>query len=218
VSDPWAFGWTQLLTIIGFIITVCIAVGGFRTFDRWKRERIEEKKIEIAFEALAFGYEAGFVINAVRAPIENPAEWIEMPKLEGESEEDRRRRAPAYVVWRRMDFYKDFFQRLLKLQPRFMAIFGSDKEKIFGLIHFSVREIQMAAMMKALDGIDEDDPEEQLLYEEVRNKMKNVILTDDDDEDNRNKELDRVGRRLKEFRESLESLCRPVVDREYGRL
>lgn len=54
MSDPWTFGWTQLLTIVGFIITICIAVGGFRTFGRWKREKIEEKKIEIAFEALAF--------------------------------------------------------------------------------------------------------------------------------------------------------------------
>jgi hypothetical protein len=58
MADPWTFGWTQLLTIIGFIITISIAVGGFRTFNRWKREKIEEKRIDIAIEALALVYEA----------------------------------------------------------------------------------------------------------------------------------------------------------------
>jgi hypothetical protein len=52
-ANPWAFGWTQVFTIVGFVITLAIAFGGFRTFDRWKRERLEEKKIEIAFEMLA---------------------------------------------------------------------------------------------------------------------------------------------------------------------
>jgi hypothetical protein len=214
VSNPWAFGWTQLLTIIGFIITICIAVGGFRTFGRWKRERIEEKKIEIAFEALAFAYEAVFVINAVRAPIENPAEWSEMPKVEGETEEDRKRRAPAYVVWKRMDFFKDFFQHLFKLQPRFMATFGSDKEEIFSLVHVSLTEIQIASWIKAFDTTKDEDAEHQKLYEELREKLKSVILTMEDDDDGI-RELDRVGGRLKEFRESVESLCKPIVDREY---
>jgi len=40
MQDPWIFGWTQLLTIIGFAITIAIAVGGFRTFDGWKREKL----------------------------------------------------------------------------------------------------------------------------------------------------------------------------------
>jgi hypothetical protein len=135
VSDPWAFGWTQLLTITGFIITICIAVGGFRTFDRWKREKIEERKIEIAFEALALAYEARYVIDYVRSPVENVAEWSEMPKVEGETEQERKMRAPPYVVWKRMDFHKDFFQRLSKLQPRFMATFGAEKEEMFDLVH-----------------------------------------------------------------------------------
>jgi len=61
--DLWAFGSTQLLTVIGFLLTGAIAVVGFRTFEKWKREKLEEKRIEIAFEALALGYEAGFVFD-----------------------------------------------------------------------------------------------------------------------------------------------------------
>jgi hypothetical protein len=214
VNDPWAFGWTQLLTIIGFFITVCIAVGGFRTFDRWKRERVEEKRIEIAFEALAFAYEAAFVIESLRAPIENPAEWSEMPKTEGETEEDRKRRAPHYVIWRRMDFHKEFFQRLFRLQPRFMAIFGPDTQRIFDLLHFSLEEIKMASWIKGFEGIKHEEAEHQRLFEELRDRAKDVIHTDDN-EDDETQEPDRLSNRLITFRERIESLCKPVVDREY---
>jgi hypothetical protein len=34
MSNPWAFGWTQLLTISGFMITILIAAVGFRSFAR----------------------------------------------------------------------------------------------------------------------------------------------------------------------------------------
>jgi hypothetical protein len=46
VNDPWAFGWTQLLTIVGFLITGAIAVGGFGTFERWRKQKLEEKKLK----------------------------------------------------------------------------------------------------------------------------------------------------------------------------
>jgi len=42
------FGWNQLLTVIGLIVTTIIAIGGFRTFGRWKREKIEERRIDVA--------------------------------------------------------------------------------------------------------------------------------------------------------------------------
>ena len=41
MKEQWIFGWTQLLTIVGMTITIVIAIGGFRTFARWKREKIE---------------------------------------------------------------------------------------------------------------------------------------------------------------------------------
>jgi hypothetical protein len=68
MSDPWAFGWTQLLTIIGFTITLGIAVTGFRTFGRWKREKLEERRIEVALDALALAYESKYVFSNIRSP------------------------------------------------------------------------------------------------------------------------------------------------------
>src|SRR5712671_5852641 len=68
MSDPWAFGWTQVLTIIGFAITLLIAFSGFRTFERWRREKLEEQRIEVAIEALALAYEASNVFAYIREP------------------------------------------------------------------------------------------------------------------------------------------------------
>ena len=63
MNDPWAFGWTQIFTLVGFVITSIIAVAGFRTFARWRREKLEEKRIEIAFDAMAVAYEAKHVFG-----------------------------------------------------------------------------------------------------------------------------------------------------------
>jgi hypothetical protein len=67
VGNPWAFGWTQLLTLIGFAITIGIAVGGFRTFGRWRREKLEERRIEAALDALTIAHETKFIFQNIAA-------------------------------------------------------------------------------------------------------------------------------------------------------
>ena len=53
MTDPWAFGWTQLLTIGGLVLTGIVSTFGLRTFGKWQRETIEERRIEVAVEALS---------------------------------------------------------------------------------------------------------------------------------------------------------------------
>jgi hypothetical protein len=57
-NDPCAFGWTQLLTLAGLLLTISIALGTYRTFNRWKREKIEERRLDVALDALSIAYEA----------------------------------------------------------------------------------------------------------------------------------------------------------------
>jgi hypothetical protein len=49
-------------------LTLGIAFFGFRSFERWKREKIEEKKIDVAVEALAIAYESKYVFDHIRSP------------------------------------------------------------------------------------------------------------------------------------------------------
>ena|ERR1700738_2899485 len=93
MGNPWSFGWAQLLTIIGFIITISIVTRGFRTFERWKREKLEERRIDTAIEALALAYESKFIFDHIRSEMSFGYEWQDMP-LQNESEERRNARGP----------------------------------------------------------------------------------------------------------------------------
>jgi hypothetical protein len=120
VNNPWSFGWTQLLTIIGFFITVSIALGSFRTFDRWKREKIEERRLDVALEALSIAYEAQMVFEDIQRPFIGQYEWQDMPD-QGMDQKEKERRQPLYAVINRLDRHVSYFERVLSLQPKFMA-------------------------------------------------------------------------------------------------
>jgi hypothetical protein len=202
MSDPWAFGWTQVLTLLGFTITVGIAISGFRTFGRWKQEKLEERKIELAFEILALAYESKFVFDAIRSPASFGYEYEDMEKRPGESQAEWDARGPYYAILKRIGAHKDFFERIFKIQPRCMAVFGEKAEEIFLLLHKSRREIEVSAQM--LGWREGFNPEQQ-------EQMRRDIW------DHGDLENDKVGVKLLRFRKSIEGLCGPIVDREYGK-
>jgi hypothetical protein len=209
--DPWAFGWTQLLTLIGFAITIIIAVGGFRTFNRWKREKLEERKIEIAFEALSIAYEVKFIFDSIRSPLTQSYEWDDMPRIAGETESDWSHRGSFYAILMRMERNKDFFERVWKLQPRFMAVFGPDTEEIFFKMHQARRFVEVSVMMLSRrrdDGAGQWNENRQRQHEQWEADIWAGM-------DAVTPGIDRVGRGLSEFREGVERLCRPVTKRGY---
>jgi hypothetical protein len=148
-AEPWAFGWTPLLTIIGFTITICLGVAGFNTFGKWKRQLIEERRLETAIEALSLAYESKYVFDNIRSPMSFEYEWDDMAKTPGEAENERRRKGSFYAVGRRIRLNKDFFERAYKLQPKCMAMFGKKAEDIFLLMHKARRAIEVSSEMLA---------------------------------------------------------------------
>jgi hypothetical protein len=46
-----------------------IAFQGLRTFGKWRREKIEEKRIEVAIDALAAAYKSKQIFEHIRAPL-----------------------------------------------------------------------------------------------------------------------------------------------------
>lgn len=210
-ADPWAFGWTQTLTIIGFAITIAIAFSGFRTFNRWKREKLEERKIEIAFDALAIAYEVKFVFDSIRSPLSDRYEWEDMPSVAGESDSERVSRGPFYAILKRIERNKDFFERAWRLQPRFMAVFGPNTEEIFIKMHQARRYIEVSAMMLARrpdHGPAQWNEDRQRLREQWEADIWAGF-------DAVTPGIDRVNRLLVEFREGIEHLCRPVTRRRH---
>ena len=160
--NPWAFGWTQVFTLFGFGITIAIAIGGFRSFERWRREKLEERRIETAFDALTIAHETKFIFGNIRSPFAEGYEWVDMPKWDNDTEDKRNRRGPYFAAIKRINANAKFFERVWAIQPRCMALFGQQVEHTFMKLHQARRHIEVAAQMLAQRANDEhaDDKED----------------------------------------------------------
>ena len=210
---PGRSGGIQLLTILGLCLTVVIAIGGFRTFSRWRREQLEAKRIDIAYEALALAHESKLVFDHIRSGLSRQYEWNDMPRIQNEDDADRGRRGPFYATLKRIDEQKDFFARALKLHPKLIAIFGSKAEAPLMSLHSARREIEIAAEMLYDDALQErpSNPELDDFYKQLRADIWK-------DAGAFTKEGDRVGAKLKQFQDGIEALCRAVVDQSKSSL
>lgn len=213
MSDPWAFGWTQLFTVIGLVITTAIAIGGFRTFGRWKREKLEEKRIDLALEVLAFAHKSKFVFDAIRSAMAYPYEWEDMPKKFGETDDDGKRgeRGTFYAVFKRMERNKEFFDKAWDLQVRCSAMFGAKAEELFLFMHRARREIEVSAQMLFHDPYPTHSTADNLA---TWNQFRADVW---EPYGKLAPEGDKVGKKLTDFRDRIEGLCRPIIDKNYGR-
>jgi hypothetical protein len=211
VADPWAFGWTQALALLGMGLTAGIAYFGFRTFDRWKREKIEERKIETAFDALALAYESKYVFEHIRGFVIRPHEYADMPREWYSTEREKDDYGPFYAIFRRLDHHHDFFESAWKLQPRCMAILGKEAEAIFDLLHTARRDVHIANEMllqnKREGGFKVTDQDADFWIQLRADRTGNATNA---------KEGDRIGKRLEEFRSRMEALCNPIIAHRYG--
>lgn len=216
MADPWAFGWTQLLTIFGLIITVIIASSGFRSFERWRTEKLEERRIDVALEALGLAHEAKYVFESIRSPMSQSYESKDMQRWQGETDEQYQAREPFFAILARIDRNKDFFERLFKLQPRFMALFGADKEDIFMKCHTSRRMIEVSATMLMKTASQGGSWNENRLRQRSQWECDIWEGMDTVDEDLPNAR--RVTKGIKDFQDGIIRVCRPIAERKknYG--
>src|SRR2546430_364987 len=65
MADPWTFG----LGVAGLLLTAVLGGLGLRTLDRWRRERIEEKKVDLAMDAISLAHESKGVFEGIRSGV-----------------------------------------------------------------------------------------------------------------------------------------------------
>jgi hypothetical protein len=212
-NETWAFGWTQVFTAIGLAMTGYFGWSGLRTFDKWKREKLEERKIETALDALAVAYHSKWIFEHIRAPLVLSGEYADMPKWTGESDNHWQARGSLYAISRRVRHHKEFFDSIWKLQTRCMAVVGPHAEEVFIKIHEARRDIEVAVEL-LMWHLDQNDPDEKDSEDTEANKkqLRADITTGIG---KFAKEGDRVGKKVEEFRSGIEALCRPIVDRTY---
>jgi hypothetical protein len=202
------------VALIGVIVTGSFAFAGLKTFERWKREKLEEKRIDIAIEVLSIGFEAQIVFDEIRSRFVAASEYADM-KIDGvPSKNDQRSQQQhgPYAVLKRVEARQSFFNKVVALEPKFVALFGREKETIFQRVFAARREIIGTAEALIDDyriEIDPDNTEGRAQRVAWRKQIFASPGTLDSD--------DNVGKLLQEFREEIEKLCRPVVDRSFKR-
>jgi hypothetical protein len=209
MSGPWEFGWTQLLTIVGLGMTGAISLRGLRTFGKWRRERVEERRIDTALDALTLAYESKDVFAYIRGAMSSSHDYKEMSVVPEDSDEMRNLRGSYWVVGKRVVEHNDFFQRAWKLQPRVMAVFGEEVEAIFNRLQNARAMVQVASRTLAFDmpvEVKGESRDDRLLRIQLRNDLWG---TGDG--------KDRVAVELRLFRDEITRLCRPVVEHGFDR-
>jgi hypothetical protein len=136
--------FSPMLESLAIIVASIAAIYGITS---WRREMKGRKEYELAEEVLALFYEAKDKISDIRNPFGFLEEGKSRPKFENETEEQKRARDQAYIVWERYLKYQDTFNKLHSLRYRFMAVFGKDKVKPFDDLDKVLLELRTAVVM-----------------------------------------------------------------------
>jgi hypothetical protein len=206
-----------VIALVGIAVTGTVAGLGLRSFAKFKREKIEERRIEVALDALTLAYESKFVFQAIRARA--------FTSDEHEDGSDESYAVPGgikitlrevqhgpYAVLKRIQNRSEFFERVVEIEPRFMAVFGAETEQIFARLYSARTQLEAAAGQLFEMGRIEYDPDDEFSRNQLR-EMKDLVYRGPTE----SKEKDRIGDLVDGFRMEIEAMCRPIVDHQYGK-
>ena len=118
-------------------------------------------------------------------------------------QENANGRGHFYAIGQRIVRNKDFFERVWKLQPRFMAVFGRETADIFLQMHQARRWIEIAAEM--LWKREPREPRNAGLYDQLESDVWKGAYPD----------RERIDPKLSEFTTRIEALCNPIINRQH---
>jgi hypothetical protein len=195
-----------VVSLVGILAATTLAICGLKTFGTWKRERLEERRIEVALEGLSIARESKYVFGRIRNPAGFEGEWHSMPVREGESDGDRDMRGPSYATLVRLDTDHDFFERVSQFLPKAVALFDDQVEAIFEKLESAHNRVRDAAVQLTwqLPVRPEMPSEEDFAHRmQLRADLWAGFGTDD-----------KVEEDLVAFRSETEALLRKVISRK----
>jgi hypothetical protein len=130
-----------------------------------------------------------------------------MPMKEGEGEHDRNRRGGSYATLVRLGAHADYFERVSRLQPKAIAVFGRAVENAFQRLHQAHALVRDAAVQLTWQlPVEPQKPSDEDF--DMRMQLRGDLWAGF-------KKPDRVEIELSSFRHEIEALCRPVIEREF---
>ena len=159
----WAATGTMLQGIGGIggaLAVIVAAVLAANTFNAWRRQRIEERRLVHAEAALTLAYKLERAIGSIR----NPAHFG--PELEGAEQTLRQQGVitdttprgqhqsliTGQVVLDRITAHSVLYDKLDELRPSIRAVFGSDAEAELATFQNETQKVRAAAVGYARTG------------------------------------------------------------------
>ncbi len=87
-SDPWAFGWDQLIGLLQLAAVVVAAIVGYLSVRTWQAERLDRRQGEVAEQVLTLLYEAPDRFASIRSPAGFAGEGSTRPREPNEGPTD----------------------------------------------------------------------------------------------------------------------------------
>jgi hypothetical protein len=166
------------------------------------------EEIRNFFRGPVLAHESQMVFEDIRRKFVHEYEWSDMP-TEGLTKDQQSRRHSTWAIINRFSRHIGFFDRVLALQPKFMAVFGKQTEETFQKLHRARNHIRGACdiLIEIADPVPGTD--EWSLTSQMRSDIfdiNNAAV----------KELNRVTNLLAEFRADIERICAPLISHEFN--
>lgn len=158
------------LGTVGGAVAVLIAASlGKSTFEAWKRQKIEERRTELAETALILAYKIQDAMSFIRSPVSlgdenDAAERIlrEQGLVTDHTGQERLHFLKiAQVILSRINAKASLYDELAELRPRIRAIFNQETEAYLATLWAETAKVRGAAVSYAHSGRGHYRTEEQ---------------------------------------------------------
>jgi hypothetical protein len=196
--------WIEFAKVTPSIVTATTAVVGvviaLRSLDRWHREAVGKRRVELAEDVLAEFYEARDIIQAARSPLAYGGEGSTRKRFDDETEDQARSRDAFYAIAERLQAKSEFFAKFNSQRYRFRTYFGETSLKPYEEVRGVYNEIIVAVRMlitTSRRGEDRVDPK-------LTEKWEKIIWWGLPEED-------AIAKRLDDAIVEIEKVCRPII-------
>ena len=185
--------WVEIVGVIeklGGILLVGIAIYGL---NRWRREHVGRKRIDLAEETLAIFYEVSEVLDDIRSRMASEDEGV------GEDGQY----SVSRMIRTRFASRQELFNRMYALRYRFMSTFGKAAAEPFEKLHTASAKVRAAAKVLArLEHRGSHAKADEAAYEKLDAQ---VFGGADQDE---------ISERIDKAVESMEAFCRNTITKD----
>lgn len=197
-------GW---VSTIRDIAALCASLAVIYGVNAWRRDFVGKRKIEMAEETLGLFFRASDAVRSMRSPMAYSNESEHIIKNDGETEASFHMRRAVAPLYKRYEQHTELFSSIRAIRYQFMARFGSGVVNPFEDLHKLINDILLSGNMLIITADSYNDAsseEERQRYAKRRRGYEDVIWDHGLD--------DPTNLRLKGIIDSIEAICRPVID------